>query len=508
MQEFLQQKLKDYMEFKTLLKNTSFLAGTRVVQFLTGLVRTKLIAYYLGTLGAGLIGQLTFLTQKMSQFTLLSMSEAVVKQISENKTSPRSVQLINSAYKSYFLLLALFMVFSCLSLHLLSEYLTIYVFGDIAYISYFYIGLFSFPVLILDSIPFSILKAFKDVKAISRARMLIVFINLIIVVPLILLFKLDGAIAFVPVSYLINFLVNFLYAQNLYFKKLKINFISIIKAEVNINFLRELLVFSSYGLSIGLFAILSEFLCRSIVVSRLGVDNIGLYSPIILMASLITGFILPTFSTYLYPRFCEVVKIEEISGLLNDGLRLGSLCVIPLFFIGIPFREFFITIIFSQEFIDSSKYLPYHFFGVLFYVWWYVLTLPLSPLGRIKQQGVFMFFFYSLDISVTYFFVQNFGLYGWMLKHIISPFVFFWIYFLYAKKYLAFKLERNNLLLMIYLFFNLTLLIILDFFIVDLFLIKYIIGLLLMFSFYILLKKQEKSFLLTKYKQVKNKIFK
>ena len=65
------------MEFKTLLKNTSFLAGTRMVQFLTGLVRTKLIAVFLGTIGTGLVAQLTFVTQKMSQFTLLSMSEAV-----------------------------------------------------------------------------------------------------------------------------------------------------------------------------------------------------------------------------------------------------------------------------------------------------------------------------------------------------------------------------------------------------------------------------------------------
>ena len=65
------------MEFKRLLKNTSFLAGTRMVQFLTGLVRTKLIAVFLGTIGTGLVAQLTFVTQKMSQFTLLSMSEAV-----------------------------------------------------------------------------------------------------------------------------------------------------------------------------------------------------------------------------------------------------------------------------------------------------------------------------------------------------------------------------------------------------------------------------------------------
>ena len=69
---------------------------------------------------------------------------------------------------------------------------------------------------------------------------------------------------------------------------------------------------------------MSEFVCRSIVVSNLGVDSIGLYSPIIMWASMITGFILPSFSTYLYPRFCEIKSDVEISSLLNDGIRLGT----------------------------------------------------------------------------------------------------------------------------------------------------------------------------------------
>lgn len=470
-----------------------------MVQFLTGLIRTKLIAHFLGALGTGLISQLTFLTQKMSQFTLLSMSEAVVKQITESKNSPKSIQLINSAYKAYFLLVGFFMLLSCILLYFFSEYLTIYVFGDISYISYFYIGLFSFPILILDSIPFSIMKAYKDVKTIAKTRIIIVFINLLIAVPLILIFKLNGAIAFVPLSYLVNLIVNFIFARKIYFIKLNISPISILQAKMKMRFVKELLVFSTFGLTVGVFAIISEFVCRAIVVSSLGVDSIGLYSPIIMWASLITGFILPSFSTYLYPRFCEMKSNTEISALLNDGIRLGTFAIMPLLLIGIPYKGVFISLFYSNEFLDASIYLPFHFLGVVFYVWWYVFSQSMTPTGRIKQHGVFLTIYFALDIIVTYFFVSEIGLYGWMLKHIISPFIFFWVYFVYSKKHMGFHLDIKNRIIMMYLLVSSSILISVDLLIKNSTFLNFLLGPFLLILVVAFLNESEKNFLKRKF---------
>ena len=486
------------MEFKTLLKSTSFLAGTRVIQFLTGLVRIKLIAYFLGTLGTGLVDQLSFVTQKMSQFTLLSMSEAVVKQIAENKSSPDSINLINSAYKSYIILIGLLMLVSCTLLYLFSGYLTVYVFGDISYLSYFYIGLFSFPVLVLDSIPFSILKAFKDVKTIAKARIIIVIVNLILAVPLILIFKLDGAIAFVPLSYLVNLLVNFIFAKNNYFNELNINISSIISAKFSRSFLRELLVFSTFGITVGVFVIISEFVCRAIIISKVGVDSLGLYSPVIMWASMITGFILPSFSTYLYPRFCEIKSNFEISSLLNDGIRLGTFAIMPLLFIGIPYKKLIIPLFYSNEFLEASLYLPFHFIGVIFYVWWYVFSQAMTPTGRIKQHGIFFTFYLILDIIVTYVFVNEIGLYGWMLKHIVSPFVFFWIYYIYANISFGFNFNKSNFTLMLYLLLCSLILISIDIYLTDLVFINLLLGPIFLFLVWGILKNEEKKFFLDK----------
>ena len=79
-----QKKNRNILELKILFKNTSYLIITKVVKFIVGIIRAKLVAIYLGTLGAGVIAQLLQITESISQFTLLSMNDGLVKQIAES----------------------------------------------------------------------------------------------------------------------------------------------------------------------------------------------------------------------------------------------------------------------------------------------------------------------------------------------------------------------------------------------------------------------------------------
>ena len=226
------------MELKKLIKNTSYLAGTRVVQFFAGIVRTKINAVLLGTTGIGIVNQLTFLTSSMSQFTMLSMSEAVVKQIAESKDDEKIKDLVSASLKSYFVLVFSFLILSIIFFALYAQELTVYVLGDTKYLPYYYIGLFSFPILILNSIPFAILKGFKDVKSISIARIGIIISNLLIFVPLVLLYGLKGAVIFIPLSYIITVLFNYLLTRKYHLRRLNIQLSTIINAKIKKKFVK------------------------------------------------------------------------------------------------------------------------------------------------------------------------------------------------------------------------------------------------------------------------------
>ncbi len=481
-------------EFKLLAKNTSMLAATRVFQFLTGLFRIKLSAVLLGTVGMGVIDQFTFLTNKISRLSTIGTVEGFIKQVASNTQNEKIEQILNSTLKSYILVISGFVVVSSAISLFFQDFLTNYIFGDLIYIEYFYLAILTFPLLVIGSVPFSILKAFKNIKAISKSRIYIVIAQLIIAIPMIYFYKLNGAIIYIPISYIIDFLFLHYFAKKYYYTKYNLSIISVIKAPLITAYLKELFVFSGFGLTVGVYAVISEVVCRSIVVSELGVEIIGVYSPIILFSSLFSGFILPSLSTYLYPRFCELTKNDEVNDVINSAIRLATLVLIPFLFIGIPFQKLLIVLFFSSDFIEATNYLPYHFLGMVFFVWGYVFSQWFTPNGKIKIYGFFRVIYFTVDIVVTYYFVKYFGLYGWMLKFIIAPVLFSGIYHIYLRKKISFVLTSKNMKIMFFLLAGAALLILLQFF-YNMQIVTMVIGVLLFFSTYFFLNNDEIGFL-------------
>jgi O-antigen/teichoic acid export membrane protein len=491
-------------ELKSLAKNTSLLAGTRVVQFLAGLFKVKIIASILDTTGVGIFDQLNFLNNKLAQFTTVGTVEGFIKQLVQIKNEGNSKKAMQSAFKSYTLVILAFLIISFIFLIIFPDYLNNKIFGENANKLYYVITLITFPILILISYPFSILKALTDFKGLSQARIIIVLLQLIITVPIIYKYKLLGAAVTVFISTLIELIVNYSFAKK-YFEKYDITFSSIWNAPLVPVFLKEIYLFSGFGLIIGTYQIVSEFICRSIVANKLGVSAIGIYSPVILIASIFTGFILPSLSNYLYPRFCEVKSNSEIVSILNDAIRLFSIILVPFMFIIIPYRELFISLIYSKNFFECEKYMPFHLIGNVFYIWFYILAQYLSPQGKIKIHGIFMIFYFTLDIIVTFLLVTNFGLYSWMLKHIISPFVFFFVYLIYSYLDIGFILKIGNIILMLYIILgSIFLFAIQKYYIHNYFIISLIVLLTLCCS-YFLLKTNEKQYIANKIESIKYK---
>jgi len=488
------------LELKLLVKNTSYLVATRIAMFLVGIIRNKLIAIFLGTIGAGIIAQLSTIVQQMSSFTLMSVNDGLVKQIAEDRDSKDFVNKLAYLLKSYSAIIASLTALCLIFLFIFSKEITVYVFGDIKYYNYYIIGLISFPVLIINSISFALLKGHKEIKYIARSELIVTVCNFIFFVPLIYFWGITGAVIFVPLSLLTILIVNNYYARVKIFKRYSLLTKDIFSASINKKAIKELFVFAGVGLTAGVSVIVSEIACRSIVVTKLGIDQIGIYSPLIAWAGLFTGFILPSVSTYLYPRFSEAKSDEEVSGVLNDVLRLVSFLMIPVLFLSIPIRYQIILLFYSKEFISAGIYLPWHFIGILFYLWMFALRAVLTPTGRIKTHGVTMVVMSLLDFGIVYFLVPCFGLYGWMLKFIVSPVLFFIFFYFYIRKLINFRIEKRNKYIMIYLLVISLLIIAVDNYLISDYRINLLIGVFLTGISFWFLSSSERNFLINKLK--------
>jgi O-antigen/teichoic acid export membrane protein len=486
------------MEFNKLVKNTSFLMIVQVFKFLAGIIRAKFNAIYLGTFGVGVVNQIGKFSSDSSRLTQLSMNNGLVKIIAESKNKEEASELICSAVKVYFIIISAFVILVMGAIMIFYKEISYYIFGSESSYKYLIIGLISFPLLVLNSIPYSVLRGYKDIKEISKSQVIHIVVDLIIFLPLLYFFGLTGAIIFIPLSFLILIFVTYYLARKYHLIPNNISIGNIVKAKIRKPQLKELYKFAGIGTVISLFAILSEQITRSIVVTNLGIEKIGLYNPIITWSNLFVGFILPSFYTYLYTRFCESNSNTEISGILNDAIRLSTLLLFPLLLLAIPFQRIIIPLFYSMEFIDAAKYLPYHFIGLVLYVWFYALTMVMAPTGRIVMQGILLSSFHLLKLIVVYIFVPQIGLYGWMLKFIIPPFIFFIIYYLYLNNKLQFRILPSNKIIMFLLLFYSVILIVIEKILHFDILVSYILGPLFLFSLVFFISKSEKLFIINK----------
>lgn len=437
---------------KGILGSVSILASTRFVEFVVGLLRVKLNALILGVKGVAIVEQVAFLAQQLATFTNFGMSEGFVKQVAEysDKDMNAIQQNLASAIKAFFLLITFFFLLSSSLTFIFQKQITEYLFGHESYLSFFYVAFLSLPVLLFNGFCFAVLKAFKSSKYIAKARLFSCLSNLLILAPLVFSFELWGAVIYVLISYFVVLFFNAYFAYNLYLKKYKITIKLIFKANVDNHRLRELLTFSGFGITVGTALIASEFAIRAILVAALGVESLGLYSPVIMWASMFTGIILPAFSTFLYPRFCELSASGNYNPLINQAIRISTFAVMPFLLFSMPTKGFFIPLFYSSDFIGAGQFVFFHFLGVMFYAWWYIYSQLMTPSGRIKQHGVLLLFMYSINFMIVYLLVDDLGLYSYALKFLVVPILFFFGYCFYLYVAENITVSRDNITLMFY----------------------------------------------------------
>ena len=489
------------MELKTLFKNSYYLILTRIVKFISGIIRSKLVAVYLGTLGAGIISQLMQITTSMYQFTVLGMNDGLIKQIAESDKSEIGFNLkLTSLIKTFVTIIFIILCIAIVILLVFSKNLTVYIFGDIKYYVFFIIGLISFPILLINSISTAILRGFKLIKYIARSELIVIIVNLLLFIPIVYFWGITGAAIHVTLSLLTVMVVNQYYAHDKVLTKLDITLRTIFKSKLDRYSAKELLAFAGFGLTAGIALVFTDITTRAIVVTKIGIRQLGVYTPVTYWSSLFDGFISPSIITYLYPRLSEAKNNEEVTGILNDALRFITLLFIPFLLISVPIRFQIIPIFYSKEFNDAANYLPWHFMGLLFYLWTLMFMQAMTAKGWLKTEAIFVIINCIVDVSVVYFFVDKFGLYGWMLKFIISPILFFNISAFFFRKKLDFRFDRKNIIVMGYIILAFIMQMTVEKFIFHDFKINLLLGISLTAITYFFLTVAERQFIIDKLK--------
>ena len=66
----------------------------------------------------------------------------------------------------------------------------------------------------------------------------------------------------------------------------------------------------------------------------------------------------------------------------------------------------------ETKWTEAAIYLPWHFIGLVFYVWFYTISLALTPTGRIKWNSIFWIIYLTINILTVYILTPQIGLYA------------------------------------------------------------------------------------------------
>ena len=486
------------MELKILAKNTLILASPKVLKFFVGILRAKFIAIFLGLTGAGIVDQLQDIITQIRNFTLSGLSDGMVKLIAHQNGIEIDVQKIGSIIKTYLVMIIPITITVTILGYIYANEITLFVFGDIKYKLYFQIGFIALPLSILSSTANALLKAYKEIRSFATAEVFIIIINLVIFLPLVYFYKIPGGVVYVTLSFLVTFLVVFFLMRKNVFKKHNITFDDIKKGIISKEYFQNLLAFISYGIVGGIFYVFAEVSIRAIVVNDLGIDKLGLYTPITRWSNLFLGFIMPAIYTYLYPRLSEAKSDKEIVDVVNDVFRLITFVALPFVIVGISTRQWIIPLFYSNDFLEASTYLPYHFSTLIFVIWSSIFAQIFWPTGRLRHQFIFVIIINSLSLGLIYFLVPIHGLYGYLIKFTLIPVITMLMYFVFWRKRIKFKFKKENVTIMLFALLCSVLLLILK----DRMIYLQILSIGLIITLYFLLKKQEKDFLIKKIKGI------
>lgn len=428
------------------------MGSARIVKSLLGIVKAKLNAIFIGTTGVGIVSQVNFTAQQLSLFTLMGMNDGLTKQIAESKSDKDFRDIFCSAQKSYILLSGLITILSMFFILAFSKKLNIYFFGEEKYYKYFLIAVSIFPILLINSYSHAILKSFKAIKYIARAELISSIASFIVFIPLIYFFKIYGAVAAIVGMFLTKLIINIYNAKKNILSEYNIQYKDILNSKLDRRKINELILFGGVGLTLGLYQIVVEIAGRGIIINKLGIDKLGVYSPNMTLGGMFKSVIEPALLTYLYPRFSELKnENKKITSIVNDSWRMVTFFSALLLFGGISLRFFVIPLLYSSEFIEAALYIPGHFLGIFFHMLLVPLGQVFTPTGRIKIFYFFQILNYTLALIIMTFLIPLLGLTGWMLRFIIPPLIFSFVYYIYLNKKIGLKIFKKNLLLIVYL---------------------------------------------------------
>lgn len=407
-----------------ILKSTTLVGGSQVINILLGIIRTKFMAVLLGPAGIGLMGLYSAVTGTVGAMTGMGIGSSGVRQIAEVAGTGDELKIartIITIRKAALILGVLGMLLTIIFCGPLSQ-LT---FGNTEY---------AWPIALLSVTIFlgavsggqiALVQGMRRIADLASLSVLGGIFGTVVSIPLIILWGKEGIVPFLITVSAMTILTSWWYARKIPVARIIIGWRETFREA------KGLLALGLVFMASSLMGAAVMYLTRVLVVRQIGMDGVGLYQAATTLSSLYIGVILSAMGMDFYPRLTSLAEDNEACNrMVNEQTEVGLLIAAPGILATLAFAPLIIQIFYSASFSPAYEVLRWQILGIFLRVVSWPIGFVLLAKGRGK-----IFFWTELTanavhVALVWIGVAYFGLKG-------TGIAFFTLYIFYTVMILA-----------------------------------------------------------------------
>ena len=434
--------LEDRKSYGQILKSTTLIGGSQVINIILGIFRTKILAVFLGPIGIGLMGVYNSLSLMISTIAGLGIGSSGVRQVAESSSTGDQSRISRTIKTVRRLSLFLGLLGASL-MAILSAPLSRVSFGTINH--QLAISVLAITVLlgVVAAGQVALLQGLRHVADIASINVIGALAGTLFSIPVIYIWRTSGIVPFLIIVSLMNLIASWWYAR-----KVPLTHIKLTLSDTML----EIKGLISLGLAFMASGVLTSgviFVIRVVLTREFGLEAVGLYQAAYTLSGLYIGIILSAMGMDYYPRLTTVSGNREATNqLVRQQTEIGILMATPAIVATLLFGSFVLNIFYSTEFTPAYGILRWQILGVFLRVISWPLGYVILAKGRAKAYFLTELTANLVHLLLIIVSIKLFGLDG-------TGVAFFGLYVFYTAMIFAvvrrlsgFSWSRENLFLM------------------------------------------------------------
>ena len=392
--------------YKDIARTSVLFGSSQVVIVITKIIKTKFVAYFLGTQGYGIFSLYTAAVNLIGTFSNLGLNTSATKTIAENYKNEESQNVIKTLtiVRKIVWFTGLMGGTICL---LLSPFLSEIIFNNS---DFTYAIMWLSIAIILNQLTQGntiLLRGLRKHKSLANSNATGAIIGLIISVTLYYIWGINAIVPAIILSSLAAYLRSAYFAN-----KIKIDWMPI-GARETFNASRPML---AMGIVLSITSVLTlskVFFLRIYVEDIGGIEEVGLYHSSFIIVNSYLGIIFTIMSTDYLPDLSTKIHDKKLyTDLFNKQLIFGMMLIIPLVSAFLLFNQWIIVLLFNSKFKGAELLIAWSVIGMFFKLISWTQSFIILSKGDNKRFALHETTSIIITTIITVLLYNKYGLHG------------------------------------------------------------------------------------------------